>query len=161
MQKSRMRFIRSSMNRSNWDSLSAANQRHEANKRLLILPHNRLPTFLRVILTLTFFAAWEDTLMPPKRPLRTWADLEGKIAPQVLHAPKSSGDPESSGARSAVHERVVRYLYYHVSGKPWMNHLALVAAVLTARNRDVNTIRSVLTILHARFTELFSALQME
>lgn len=99
--------------------------------------------------------------MPPKNPSRTWADLEGKIVPQVLHAPKTSGDPESSGARPAVHERVVMYLYYQVSGKPWMNHVALVAAVLTARQRDVNTVRCVLTILHARFTELFSALQME
>ncbi|GHP00429.1 hypothetical protein KSF_104760 [Reticulibacter mediterranei] len=99
--------------------------------------------------------------MPRKNPSRTWADLEGKIAPQVLHAPKTGGDPEGSGERPVVHERVVGYLYYHVSGKPWMNHLALVAAVLTARNRDVNTVRSTLVILHARFTELFAALQME
>src|SRR2546423_585185 len=83
------------------------------------------------------------------------ADLEEKIVPQVLHAPKTGGDPESREGRLAVHERVVMYLYYHVSGKPWMNHLALVAAVLTARQRDVNTVRCVLTILHVRFTELF------
>ncbi len=99
--------------------------------------------------------------MPRKNPSQTWADLEEKIVPQVLHAPKTGGDPESREGRPAVHERVVMYLYYHVSGKPWMNHLALVAAVLTARQRDVNTVRCVLTILHMRFTELFSALQME
>jgi hypothetical protein len=114
-----------------------------------------------VTLILTFFAAWEGTPMPRKNPSRTWADLEEKIVPQVLHAPKTGGDPESREGRPAVHERVVMYLYYHVSGKPWMNHLALVAAVLTARHRDVNTVRCVLTILHVRFTELFSALQME
>jgi hypothetical protein len=99
--------------------------------------------------------------MPRKNPSRTWADLEGKIAPHVLHAPKTCGDPDSSGARSAVHERIVKYLYYHVSGKPWMNHLALVAAVLAARQRDASTVRNVLTTLHARCAELFPALQME
>lgn len=99
--------------------------------------------------------------MPLKRQPRIWNDLEGKIAPQVLRAPKTSGDPESDGTRPAVAERVVMYLYYRVCGKPWANHLALVAAILTARHRDTNTIQGVLTILHTRFTELFSALQME
>lgn len=99
--------------------------------------------------------------MPRKRQPRTWADLEGKIAPQVLHAPKTSGDPESDGSRPAVAERVVMYLYYRICEKPWGNHLVLVAAVLTARHRDTNTIQGVLTVLHTRFTELFSALQME
>lgn len=98
--------------------------------------------------------------MPRKKPSCTWADLEGKIALQVLHAPKTGGDPDNNGARLAVHERVVKYLYHHVSGKPWTNHLALVAAVLTARQRDVNSVKNVLTILHARFTELLSALQI-
>lgn len=99
--------------------------------------------------------------MPRKNPSRTWTDLEGKIAPQVLHAPKTSGDPESSRTRPAVHERVVRYLYYRVSGTPWVNHLALAAAVLTARHRDVSTVVRILVALHARFTELFPALQLE
>ena len=99
--------------------------------------------------------------MPHKRQGHTWADLEGKIAPLVLHAPKTSGDPENHETCPAVHERVVMYLYYRVSGKPWMNHLALVAAVLTARRRDVATVKGVLIVLHARFAELFSVLQME
>src|SRR5437764_15463911 len=99
--------------------------------------------------------------MARKKPSRTWADLEGKIALQVLHAPKTSGDSENGGTRPAVHERVVKYLYYHVSGTQWMSHLTLVAAVLTARHRDVSTVVRILVALHARFTELFPALQLK
>jgi hypothetical protein len=78
--------------------------------------------------------------MPRKNPSRTWADLEEKFTPQVLHAPKTCGDPENNSARPDVHERIVGYLYYRVSGTPWMNHLALAAAVLTARHRDVRVV---------------------
>src|SRR5207302_1728451 len=117
-------------------------------------------SFLRMILILTFFAAWEDMPMPRKNPSRTWADLEGKIALQVLRAPKTCGDSENSGTRPAVHERVVKYLYYRVSGAPWVSHLALVAAVLTARHRDVSTVVRMLVALHARLTELFPALHL-
>jgi len=85
--------------------------------------------------------------------------LAGKIAPQVLQAPKTSSDPESKGAMPAGHERVVMYLYYRVPGTPWIDHQALVAAVLTARRRDVSTVRNILTILHVRFTEWFPAPQ--
>ncbi len=38
--------------------------------------------------------------MPRKNPSRTWADLEEKIVPQVLHAPKTGGDPESRGGET-------------------------------------------------------------
>jgi hypothetical protein len=113
-----------------------------------------------MILILTFFAAWENMPMARKNPSCTWADLEGKIALQVLHAPKTCGDLENSGTRPAVHERVVKYLYYRVSGTPWVSHLALVAAVLTARHRDVSTVVRILVALHARFTELFPALHL-
>lgn len=98
--------------------------------------------------------------MSRKNPSRPWTDLEGKIASQVLHAPKTCGDPENSGTRPAVHECVVKYLYYRVSGTPWVSHLALVAAVLTARHRDVSTVVRILVALHARLTELFPALHL-
>src|SRR5262249_30364951 len=122
---------------------------------------NQLLTSLKMTPILTSFAAWEDTPMSRKTPSHAWADLEGKIASHVLYAPKTGGDPESSGARPVVHERIVGYLYYRMSGTPWTSHLALAAAVLTARHLDVGTIIKMLGVLHARFTELFPVLHLE
>jgi len=86
----------------------------------------------------------------------SWLDLEGKVAFEVLHAPKTGGDPH--GAWAPVHERVVQYLLRNVVGTPWINHLALIAAVLSAHNRDLQTVRMTVMVLHARFSALFPAL---
>lgn len=61
----------------------------------------------------------------------TWTSLEGAIAPEIVQAPKTGGDEQ--GAWVEVSERVVRYLQHSVVGSPWANHLALVAAVMSAR----------------------------
>jgi len=60
-----------------------------------------------------------------------------------------------------VHSRLVIYLVNNVMGKPWANHLALLAVVLVARRRDVSTVRDALVNLHVRFCELFPALHLE
>src|SRR5260221_8246183 len=86
----------------------------------------------------------------------SWLDLEGKVAFEVLHAPKTGGDPH--GAWAPVHERVVQYLLRNVVGTPWINHLALIAAVLCAHNSDLQTVRMTFIVLHARFSALFLAL---
>ena len=99
--------------------------------------------------------------MPLKRQQHTWADLEGKIALEVLQAPQTCGDPEAQeGEWPEVHSRIITYLERSIWGTPWMNHLALLAAVLTARRRDVNTVVRCLTGLHARFADLFPALHL-
>jgi hypothetical protein len=72
----------------------------------------------------------------------TWENLGEQIAPQVLHAPKTAGE------WPAVHERIVRYLASQVVGKPWANHLALIAAVLAARRQDVRTVEFAVRNLH-------------
>ncbi len=84
-----------------------------------------------------------------------WQRLEGKFDLLVLHAPKTGGDPQGDWPR--VHERIVNYLERAVAGKPWADHLALMAAVKAASHRDVQTIMNGLWCLNTRLTQLFSA----
>ncbi len=88
-----------------------------------------------------------------------WLHLEGKIASEVLHAPKTGGDPH--GEWACVPDRVVGYFLRNVVGTPWADHLALIAAVLSARQRDEQTVRITIVALHARFTDLFAALGLK
>ena len=91
--------------------------------------------------------------------MKSWSDLEGMIAPVILHAPKTGGDPR--GDWPAVHSRIAGYLARHVVGVPWANHLALAAAVLAARQYDVVSIKVVVNTLHVRLKELFQALSLK
>jgi integrase len=88
----------------------------------------------------------------------TWQDLKGKIAPEVFLAPKTGGDPQ--GEWPPVHGHIVRYLLRNVTGTLWANHLVLIAAVCSARRQDVQTVRLTIMSLHARFSAIFSALQL-
>lgn len=83
---------------------------------------------------------------------QAWRRLEGKVAPEVLCAPRTNWDE--------VHERIVAYLATNVAGQPWENHLALGAAVLVARRNDVRTVEAVLSVLHSRLRNLFPALSL-
>src|SRR5260370_6352134 len=87
-----------------------------------------------------------------------WQDLEGHCADEVLHAPKTSGDPSSTWP--PVHVRVVRYLIQNVVGKPWADHLILMAAALSARRLDVASVKHTLYNIHARFADIFPALDL-
>src|SRR5712692_3232754 len=89
----------------------------------------------------------------------TWNDFEGKIAPEVLCAPRTCGDP--SGDWSEVHPRVIGYLMRNVQGKPWADHLTLIAAVLSAQRRDVGTVEVQVRTLHARFSVLFPLFELD
>ena len=80
----------------------------------------------------------------------TWQSLETHIAPEILCAPKTGG--YRYGEWTPVHERTVKYLLRNVIGKPWADHLALIAAVLSARRRDVWTVEYAVRIFHARFS---------
>ena len=91
-------------------------------------------------------------------PIYTWKDLEGQIAPEVFRAPRTCGDP--AGSWQGVHSRVIGYLIRNVQGRPWMDHLALIAAVLTAQRRDVWTVALTVLVLHARFSALFSLFEL-
>jgi hypothetical protein len=99
--------------------------------------------------------------MPKRKDERvyTWNDLEGQVTPEVLHAPRTCGDP--TGSWPQVHSRIIRYLVRRVVGKPWADHLTLIAAVFTAQRRDVWTVEQALRVLNAGFSSLFSHFQLE
>ncbi len=84
----------------------------------------------------------------------TWRDLEGHVAECVQCAPRTGGDP--TGTWPPVHSRVIGYLVRNVTGKPWMDSLTLLAAVMTARRRDVITVQGTIKMLHQRFSPLFA-----
>lgn len=93
--------------------------------------------------------------MPEGKP---WQRLRGKLAPEVLEAPRTGGDTCNRGTWPEVPQRVVTYLENNVLGKPWQNVLALVAAVMMAGRFDVTTVTNKLSALNSRFTVLFEAL---
>lgn len=71
-----------------------------------------------------------------------WHDLAGTIASEILHAPKTGGDPLEVWPH--FHSRIVRYLARNVAGTPWMDLLALIAAVVSAKRYDVATVRGMM-----------------
>jgi hypothetical protein len=89
----------------------------------------------------------------------SWQQLDGQIAKAILHAPKTGGDP--NGGWLYVHEHIAGYLLRNVVGTPWGDHLSLIAAVLSARKQDVQTVRMTIMSLHARFSALFPALGLK
>jgi hypothetical protein len=95
---------------------------------------------------------------PSHDPTLAWADLGGFIAPEIVRAPKTCGDPQETWP--PVHWQSVRYIQGTLVGKPWANHLALVAAVLSARRYDARTVKLVLSRLHTRFKLLFQELAL-
>ena len=97
--------------------------------------------------------------MSQKATRYTWGDLASHITPEVLQAPKTGGDP--SGEWPIVHERIAGYIGRNLLGTPWANHLALIAAVLSARRRDVQTVSLIVRALHDRFRALFPALELK
>jgi hypothetical protein len=89
---------------------------------------------------------------------RVWRDLEGLFADDVLHAPKTYGDP--AGVKPPVDGRVVAYLQRNVAGTPWADQLVLLAVILTARRRDTATIVTTLVNLNSRFRTIFGELEL-
>src|SRR5258708_38434557 len=88
----------------------------------------------------------------------SWQDLDGRIAPEVFQAPKTGGD--LSGKWTQVHARIVKYFLRSIVGTPWADHLALIAAVLTSRRRDVNNVVYILRYLNPLYAYLFPSLNM-
>jgi hypothetical protein len=74
----------------------------------------------------------------------TRACLEGKVAPEVLCAPKTGGDPRSNGKWPDIYSRSIGYLMRNVVGNPWADHLVLVAAVLSAQRYDPTSVHTCL-----------------
>lgn len=89
----------------------------------------------------------------------SWESLKSSIAPEIFQAPKTGGDP--AGGWPVVHERLLRYFLRNVTGTPWVNHLALILAVLSARRQDVQTVRVTMMNFHVRFSDIFSATNLQ
>lgn len=87
--------------------------------------------------------------VPTETLTRPWQRLAGKIAVEVLMAPKTCGDPRSKGEWPEVEQRVVAYLENNVLSRPWADHLALAALVMTARRRQANTVWNMVTTVSA------------
>lgn len=88
-----------------------------------------------------------------------WQRLQGKVSPLILTAPKTGGDPLGNWVK--VHERLVRYLERNIVGKPWIDPLALVTAVMIAHRLDITTVISTLRVLNGRWDDLFLALGLQ
>lgn len=93
--------------------------------------------------------------MAPAMQSKPWDGLRGKIALEVLAAPKTGGDPQNHGYWPEVTQRIVSYLERNVLLTPWANSVALLAAIMMARRFEVSSVLSKIVILHSRFTFLF------
>jgi len=87
--------------------------------------------------------------------------LDGKVAPEVLSAPKTGGDPRSNGQWPDIYNRSIGYIMRNVVGKPWADRLVLVAAVLSAQRYDPSTVKNCLYSVNARLTDLFQEMKIE
>lgn len=96
--------------------------------------------------------------MPARTEVNPWQRLRGKIAAEVLVAPRTAADPSNRGQWPEVPHRVVFYLEHNVLGKPWRDALALLAPVMLARRFDLTTVFNKLSTLHNGFGRLFKAL---
>lgn len=86
--------------------------------------------------------------------------LEGKVAPEVLSAPKTGGDPSSKSQWPDIYSRSIGYILRNVVGKPWADHLVLVSAVLSAQRYDPSTVKNCLYSVNARLTDFFQEKQI-
>lgn len=87
-----------------------------------------------------------------------WQRLRGKIAQEVLTAPRTGGDPNNQGRWPTVPDRIVSYLKRNVLSKPWANAVALLASIMIARHYEVSTVLNKIVVLHRRFGALFPCL---
>lgn len=96
--------------------------------------------------------------MAPTMESKPWHGLRGKIALEVLAAPKTGGDPQNHGYWPEVPQRIVRYLERNVLLRPWANTVALLGAIMMARRFEVSSVLGKIVILHSRFSSLFPCL---
>jgi hypothetical protein len=77
------------------------------------------------------------------RPSNNAARLGGLVHGAILEGPRTGGDPRGTGQWPAIHDKVAGYLVRTVAGSPWMDHLTLAAAVLSAKHLDPSTITAI------------------
>jgi hypothetical protein len=87
-----------------------------------------------------------------------WQRLRGRIAREVLMAPRTGADPNNQGHWPEVPHRIVVYLERNVLSKPWASAAAFLAAIMIARRFEVSSVLGKIVVLHGRFTSLFPRL---
>jgi hypothetical protein len=87
-----------------------------------------------------------------------WQRLRGRISDVVFDARYLCGDRGGNKNAPGVHERTVRYLEANVLGRPWADHLALLALIVSVHRNDVTSVNNMITCINVRFSILFSAL---
>ena len=92
-----------------------------------------------------------------------WKELTGQCAAEVLSAPKTWGDPLRSPHMTMPQnlQGIVGYVRRNLIGKPWCDHLVLLAAILFSQNIQYRTIETDLCSLHSGFTDFFSGLGLQ
>lgn len=76
--------------------------------------------------------------------------LRGVVDPVILDAPRLNWEH--------IDPRFIRYLKTQVNGTPWVNHLALLVAVLVSHTKsDMGTVKVRMYTLHARWRTIFSS----
>ncbi len=94
-------------------------------------------------------------------PTRPWEQLVGKIASEILVAPKTGADPHYQGSWPEVPRKITNYLERNVLAKPWADAIALLSSIMIARRFEVTSVLSKIVTLHSRFTSLFPFLGLE
>jgi integrase len=83
----------------------------------------------------------------------SWQQLQTLLHPDIIHAPRLDW--------SHVNPRSVCYLVREVQEMPWLNHLALVTAILYSHTKlNPRTVEGRMYGLHARFRVLFPRYQI-
>lgn len=100
------------------------------------------------------------TSMPQTDP---WQKLASICNPLVFQAPKTWGDPLRRATMEMPQnvEGAVRYIRNNLTGRPWMDHLVLMTAVLYSQNLQYRTVLSSLSTIHCSFTPIFVELQLQ
>jgi hypothetical protein len=76
--------------------------------------------------------------------------LRGVVDPVILDAPRLNWE--------RIDPRFIRYLKTQVNGTPWVNHLALLVAVLVSHTKlDMGTVKVRMYTLHARWRTIFTS----
>jgi hypothetical protein len=114
-----------------------------------------------------FSLAQEDTRMNSSQTFSpqtdSWVQLSEHCTPSVLRAPKTWGDPFRSPQMEMPQnlQGIVSYVQNNLVGRPWCDHLVLLAAVLYSLNIQYRTIYDALSALHCGLTDLFTELTLQ
>ena len=92
-----------------------------------------------------------------------WMQLSEHCTPSVLRAPKTWGDPFRSPQMEMPRnlQGILNYVQNNLAGRPWCDHLVLLAAVQYSLNIQYRTIYDDLSVLNSGLTNFFTELTLQ